>query len=199
MTGNPVVHVIDEDAALRKSLAVLLEKNGVEAAGYPSVEGFLATSPVRQGCIISDLCVPNTVRFLLESLKEKSQWLPIIVMSAEGNIPMAVEAIRLGARDFIQKPFSDSVILQAVMSALSGDATIKGSPEALAAKHKMALLSTREREVLDGLLLGQSNKIIGHNLGISPRTVEIYRAHLMAKTKSDSLSMLLRTALMAER
>jgi two-component system response regulator FixJ len=199
MTGNPVAHVIDEDAALRRSLAVLLNKNGVEAVGYPSVESFLAASPVGQGCIISDLCVPNTVRFLLESLKEKSQGLPIIVMSAEGNIPIAVEAMRLGAQDFIEKPFSDSVILQAVISALSGDANTTGSPEVLAAKHKMALLSTREREVLDGLLLGQSNKIIGHNLGISPRTVEIYRAHLMAKTKSDSLSMLLRTALMAER
>ncbi len=200
MPDRRIVYVIDDDAALRESLSFLLEAAGFQVTACLSVDEFLQLLPAEQGCVISDVCMPGTTGLhLLRKLKEKDVRLPVIVMSGRGNIPMAVEAIRHGAVDFIEKPFSDDVILQAVISALSSAAQDTGTPEAISAQRRMSSLSVREREVLNGLLAGHPNKVIGHNLGISPRTVEIYRANLMLKMEADSLSMLLRTALLAER
>ena len=199
MRDSPIVHIVDDDAAVRESLAFLLSSAGVAVRLYDSATAFLAGLPeIKGGCLITDMRMPcMTGLELLNELKAKACGLPAIVVTGHGDVPLAVEAMKAGAVDFIEKPFDQETILHAVQAALErGSGGDGGEGPAIGAK--LASLSERERQVLDGLIAGNPNKIIAHDLGISPRTVEVYRANLMAKMAARSLSELIRMAILAD-
>jgi two-component system response regulator FixJ len=200
MQPSNLVHVIDDDEAARQSLAFLLKTARLEARTYESATAFLSALPnVSSGCIITDVRMPELSGVdLLRRLKELKVGMPVIVITGHGDVQLAVEAMKIGAADFIEKPFDDERLLTAVRSALGR--WEKGSQqeaERASLLDKLATLSSREREVLDGLVAGKPNKIIAFDLGISPRTVEIYRANVMTKMNAGSLSELVRMALLA--
>jgi len=193
-----LVHVIDDDDAMRDSLAFLLRSAKVEARTYESALAFLDTvNEISGGCIVTDVRMPDmTGMELVRRLQELKITLPIIVITGHGDVPLAVEAMKCGAADFIEKPFDDDLFLAAVRSALNVQAADQERQAARSAiDARLALLSPRERDVLEGLVAGQPNKIIAYELGISPRTVEIYRANVMTKMEAASLSELVRMAL----
>src|SRR5580700_1922746 len=194
------VHVIDDDEAVRQSLAFLLRANEIEVQTYESGTAFLGAAPrLKSGCVITDVRMPEISGIeLLRRLKELKIFLPVIVITGDGDVPLAVEAMKFGAADFLEKPFDDEVLLVAVRSALDRqDSDSKRQAERAAIDDRLASLSNREREVLEGLVAGRANKQIAFDLGISPRTVEIYRANLMTKMQAASLSELVRMALVA--
>jgi len=202
MTADAQIHVIDDDDAVRDSLAFLLRSAGFEAVTHESATAFLETSPgTRQACIITDVRMPGIDGVeLLRRLAAEGTGQPVIVMTGHGDIALAVEAMKLGAFDFVEKPFDDEVILAAVRAAL---AQREGEEQHRARKveigERVAALSPRERQVLLGLLKGRANKTIAYELGISARTVEVYRANLMTKMQAASLSELIRMALLADK
>jgi two-component system response regulator FixJ len=194
------VHVVDDDEAVRHSLAFLLETAGIEVQTYDSAVAFLKVAPeVRVGCVITDVKMPDMSGIdLLRRLKELKIEAPVIVITGHGDVPLAVEAMKIGAADFLEKPFDDEALLASVRSALdSQDRNRQRQAERAEIAARLAALSNRERDVLDGLVAGQANKQIAFDLGISPRTVEIYRANLMTKMAAASLSDLVRMALIA--
>ena len=167
---------------------------------YESAAVFLEVAPtVQTGCIITDVRMPELSGIdLLRRLRELKLAVPVIVITAHGDIPLAVEAMRLGAMDFLEKPFEDEVLLASVRSALDkGDRDQKRQAERSNIEARLAALSNRERDVLKGLVAGHANKQIAYDLGISPRTIETYRANLMIKMQAASLSDLVRMALIA--
>jgi two-component system response regulator FixJ len=195
-----VVHVIDDDEAARQSLAFLLRANALEVQTHESGTAFLKVVPhIKSGCIITDVRMPEISGIdLLRRLKELRIRLPVIVITGHGDVPLAVEAMKVGAADFLEKPFDDAALLAAVRSALDRQGTeSKRAAERAGINDRLAALSNRERDVLDGLVAGHANKRIAFDLGISPRTVEIYRANLMTKMQAASLSELVRMALIA--
>jgi two-component system response regulator FixJ len=197
---TPIVHVIDDDDAVRHSLAFLLGTAKIEVKTYDSATAFLAIATnVKSGCIITDVRMPEISGIdLLRRLKELKIGVPVIVVTGHGDVPLAVEAMKIGAAEFLEKPFDDEVLLNAVRSALSKQNTdSKREAERAGIDSRLAALSNRERDVLQGLVSGLANKQIAFNLGISPRTVEIYRANLMTKMQASSLSDLVRMALVA--
>ena len=164
-----------------------------------SAPAFLAGLPeVKGGCLITDMRMPGMTGLeLLHELQAQACGLPAIVVTGHGDVPLAVEAMKAGAIDFIEKPFDQEAILSAVRAALErAGRSDSGEGPAIAAR--LASLSERERQVLDGLIAGHPNKIIAHDLGISPRTVEVYRANLMTKMAARSLSELIRMAILAD-
>jgi two-component system response regulator FixJ len=172
----------------------------VPVATYDSASRFLEqSSNVQTGCIVTDVRMPGISGIdLLKRLREMKNAIPVIIITGHGDVPLAVEAMKYGASDFLEKPFDDDLLLTAVRAALSDQAAAEEDQAARAAiAQKLAILSTREREVLDGLVAGHPNKIIAYDLGISPRTVEIYRANVMTKMEASSLSELVRMALTA--
>src|SRR5499426_86995 len=194
------VHVIDDDEAARDSLAFLLRTAKIDVKTYESATAFLAVaSNVKSGCIITDVRMPEISGIdLLRRLKELNICVPVIVVTGHGDVPLAVEAMKVGAAEFLEKPFDDEVLLNAVRSALNKQNTdSKRQAERADIDSRLAALSNRERDVLQGLVSGLANKQIAFNLGISPRTVEIYRANLMTKMQASSLSDLVRMALIA--
>ncbi|HZS64449.1 MAG TPA: response regulator FixJ [Xanthobacteraceae bacterium] len=200
MPNDPVVHVIDDDDAARESLEFLLRSAKLKVRTYDSAKVFLEDVPIlTAGCIITDVRMPDVSGIdLLRRLREMNSSVPVIVITGHGDVPLAVEAMRIGAIDFLEKPYDDDVLLAAVQLALSeGDKAGARDIEKAELTQRLATLSAREREVLEGLVAGQPNKIIAFNLGISPRTVEIYRANVMTKMKAASLSDLVRMALVA--
>jgi two-component system, LuxR family, response regulator FixJ len=195
-----LVHVIDDDDAMRDSLAFLLQSAKVEARTYESALAFLnAVNEISGGCIVTDVRMPGmTGMELIHRLHELKVTLPVIVITGHGDVALAVEAMKCGAADFIEKPFDDELLLGAVRSALNVQAADQERHAAQSAiDARLALLSPRERDVLEGLVAGKPNKIIAFDLGISPRTVEIYRANVMTKMEAASLSELVRMALVA--
>jgi len=193
-----IVHVIDDDEALRESLAFLLRSAQIEVQSYPSATAFLGTlSNASLGCVITDVRMPGMSGIdLLKRLKELMISVPVIVVTGHGDVPLAVEAMKFGATDFLEKPFDDDVLLASVRSALQQrDSETKRHLERGAIESRLAVLSKRERDVLGGLVAGHANKQIAFDLGISPRTVEIYRSNLMDKMQATSLSDLVRMAL----
>lgn len=194
-----LLHVIDDDAGLRDALAFLLEVNGVDARFYESGDAFLAALPVEEGCLLTDVRMPGLTGLeLVRELKARGIDLPVIVMTGHGDIPLAVEAMKAGVVDFIEKPFSDDVLIIAIHAAferLKDD--VEPDASRLAAKARLAQLSPRERDVLAGVVEGKLNKVIAYELEISPRTVEIYRANLMSKTGARNVAELMRVALAA--
>jgi two-component system response regulator FixJ len=194
-----IVHIVDDDDAVRQSLAFLLSSAGHAVRLYDSATVFLSgLSGVKGGCLITDIRMPEMSGLeLLHELKTKACRLPAIVITGHGDVPLAVEAMKAGAVDFIEKPFDEEAILRAVEAALrrSGDGEGADDPAVAA---RLASLSERERQVLEGLIAGHPNKTIAYDLGISPRTVEVYRANLMAKMEAKSLSELIRMAIVAK-
>jgi two-component system response regulator FixJ len=197
MTANGIVHIVDDDDAVRQSLAFLLSSAGLPVRLYDSAATFLAgLSTPQDGCLITDVRMPGMSGIdLLKALREKACSMPAIVITGHGDVPLAVEAMKAGAVDFIEKPFEEEAILTAVRRALEQGSAENGDGIVVAAK--LASLSERERQVLEGLVAGHPNKTIAHELGISPRTVEVYRANLMAKMQAKSLSELIRMAILA--
>ena len=200
MQSASLVHIIDDDDAVRQSLAFLLGTARIAVRTYESAAAFLSALPgIDAGCIITDVRMPEISGIdLLHRLKELKVGMPVIVITGHGDVQLAVEAMKIGAVDFIEKPFDDDLLLRAVRSAL-GQWEKGAQKEGERAKllDKLAALSNRERDVLEGLVAGKPNKIIAFDLGISPRTVEIYRANLMTKMEAGSLSDLVRMALLA--
>jgi two-component system, LuxR family, response regulator FixJ len=195
-----IVHVIDDDEAVREALAFQLGSAGIDVRTYESAGLFLQVAPtVQTGCIITDVRMPELSGIdLLRRLRELKFAVPVIVITAHGDIPLAVEAMSLGAVDFLEKPFEDEVLLASVRSALDrGDRDQKRQAERSNIESRLAALSNRERDVLKGLVAGHANKQIAYDLGISARTIENYRANLMIKMQAGSLSDLVRMALIA--
>jgi two-component system response regulator FixJ len=200
MLSEVVVHVVDDDEAVRESLAFLLASAGLASRTYASAELFLSTlADVGPGCIVSDVRMAGMSGLdLLSHLRNAKVSLPVIVITGHGDIPLAVEAMKLGAVDFIEKPFNDDRLLASIRSALSRkEVGGEREQERADATERIGRLSGREHDVLDGLVAGKPNKVIAFDLGISPRTVEVYRANLMTKTQASSLSELVRLTLLA--
>ena len=198
MPSSQVVHVIDDDVAVRQSLAFLLSTEGFAVRVYDSAVAFLKELPQAQaGCVVTDIRMPDMSGLELQRhLSETKSGFPVIVITGHGDVPLAVEAMKAGAVDFIEKPFEDEVLLSAIRVALSRNVRDSERLARVAAiRERLSLLSGRERDVLGGLIAGKPNKIIAHDLGISARTVEVYRANVMTKMQADSLSDLVRMAL----
>lgn len=199
MVESPQVHLIDDDEAMRTSLSFLLDSAGLTNAVYASAEAFLDTNGENaKGCVITDIRMPGMSGMELVSyLKSRGAKLPIVVITGHGDVPLAVEAMKNGVVDFLEKPFDDDVLLDAIRRALVHTAA-EGEPAGdTSFSSVLATLSPRETEVLRGVVDGKANKIIAYELGISPRTVEVYRANVMAKTGAKGLSELVRMALSA--
>jgi two-component system, LuxR family, response regulator FixJ len=200
MPADGLVHVIDDDEAVRESLEFLLRTAGFEVQTYQSAASFLQALPrIQSGCIITDVRMPEiSGTDLLRKLNELRIGLPVIVITGHGDVPLAVEAMKCGAVDFFEKPFDDDVLLTAVRSTLHAHKDDnRRKAELSEINERLAALSNRERQVLEGLVAGHPNKTIAYDLGISPRTVEIYRANLMTKMKAASLSDLVRMAIVS--
>ena len=193
-----IVYVIDDDDALRESLAFLLGTAQISVQCFASAKAFLETLPAaKKGCIITDVRMPDLSGIdLLRRLNDLKITVPVIVITGHGDVALAVEAMKIGAIDFLEKPFDDEVLLASVNLALQQqDGQAKRRIERAEIESRTAALSQRERDVLDELVAGRANKQIAFDLGISPRTVEIYRANLMHKMQAGSLSDLVRMAL----
>jgi len=200
MPSDVVVHVIDDDDAVRESLEFLLRTARLEVRTYESAAAFLGILPrVEVGCIITDVRMPELSGIdLLKRLNELDVSVPVIVITGHGDVPLAVEAMKFGAVDFFEKPFDDEALVAAVRSALDRRKDdSKRKAEVSLINSRLTELSNRERQVLEGLVAGRPNKVIAYDLGISPRTVEIYRANLMTKMQASSLSDLVRMAIVA--
>jgi two-component system response regulator FixJ len=200
MPNEGVVHVVDDDLAVRQSLSFLLASDGLPVRLHESALAFLdAMEATATGCIVTDVRMPGIDGIeLLRRLKARGFGLPVIVMTGHADVPMAVEAMKEGAVDFIEKPFDDDLFLAAVRSALRlQEQHARRDAQVTEVQARLQGLSERERQVLGGLVAGKANKVIAYDLGISPRTVEIYRANVMTKMQAGSLSELVRMALVA--
>ena len=195
-----LVHVVDDDPAMRDSVGFLLDTAGFQVALYEAGTSLLAAlvKPAR-GCVLTDIRMPDVDGLeLLRRLRTEGHTLPVVMMTGHGDVPLAVEAMKLGACDFIEKPFDDEALVQVLRSALNrGGASEAADPTLQEFIRRVATLSERERQVMDQLVAGGSSKDIGRALDISPRTVEIYRAKLMAKTQAESLQELVRWSVLA--
>ena len=198
MPDNQIVHVIDDDVDVRQSLAFLLSTAGLAVRVYESAAAFLEHLPGVGGCVVTDVRMPEINGLELQRrLKSLNITLPVIVITGHGDIALAVEAMKAGAVDFIEKPFDDEMLLTAIRSALARHAKDARRESQMAEiRGRLKSLTDRERDVLGGLVGGKPNKIIAYELGISARTVEIYRANVMTKMQADSLSELVRMALL---
>ena len=193
-----LVFVVDDDAAVRDSLELLLGSTGFETQAFDSAEAFLAAprEPGR-GCLLSDIRMPGKSGVeLLDFLRKQGDECPVVLITGHGDVALAVEAMKRGAQDFIEKPFDAARLIEAITVALaqSGVARPAIDPEAAS---RLAALSRRERQVMEGLLGGRSNKEIARNYAISPRTVEVYRAHVMSKMRAGTFSELVQIAIRA--
>lgn len=198
MPNNTRVFIIDDDAAVRDSLAFLLSTSGFAVTPFETAEHFLGALPgLGFGCVVTDIRMPEIDGIeLLKRLKATASHLPVIVMTGHGDVPLAVEAMKLGAMDFIEKPFEDERLINVLRAAFeqSTKATkVAADVSELAAR--LASLSPRERQVMNGLVGGLSNKEIAKEYDISPRTVEVYRANVMMKMHAGSISELVRQAI----
>ena len=204
MTGNVVakVAIIDDDDALRDALAVLVSATGWSVDTYASAEAFLVslTGSERAGCALIDVRLPGMDGMeLFRKLAEVAPGFPVVILTGHGDVSMAVEALKAGAVDFIEKPFDPDRLLASLCQAVNRDAAIRETKLALDEFQTLAArLTPRECEVMDIMVLGKSNKMIAAELGISPRTVEIYRARVMDKMQVRSLAELVRLTIQAK-
>jgi two-component system response regulator FixJ len=202
MTEEALVHVVDDDPSVRDSLALLLESAGFSARAYDSAAAFLrAASDLTAGCVLTDVQMPDLNGLALQRrMIELDIRLPVIVMTGHADVPIAVEALKAGAVDFLEKPFEEEHLLAAVTSAIAISRLAHDEAVAVAEiAARIATLTPRERQVLDHLVAGQPNKTIAYDLGASPRTVEVHRARVMEKMGARSLPELVRMTIAAER
>lgn len=200
MINSKTVHLIDDDAAVRDAVGLLLSTEGFDVRTYASAPAFLKACGVESdGCVITDVRMPEMSGIeLITAMKKEKMTVPVIVLTAHADVPLAVEAMKLGATDLLEKPFEDEALLAAVESALARRNVQRSrSRETQAIKDRLVTLTRRENEILDGLLKGQSNKIIAHELGISIRTTEVHRANIMAKMHAANLAELVKMVLSA--
>jgi two-component system, LuxR family, response regulator FixJ len=199
MSIDSLIFVVDDDADVRDSMRVLLESAGYPVKEYPSAKAFLADGVSIGGCLIADIRMPEMDGLQLqEEIARRDIALPVIIVTGHGDVPLAVRAMKAGAVDFIEKPFDRERMLESIRRALEiGRTTRNRAAEMKAANEVLMLLTPRERHVLDKLVAGRSNKVAAHELGISPRTIEIHRARIMDKMEARSLSDLVRIALAA--
>ena len=201
MSDDQLVHLVDDDAAIRRSASFMLKTSGYRVETYESGVALLQRAPqLEPGCILLDIRMPGMDGLeVQQSLKEKGILLPVIIMTGHGDVTLAVQAMKAGAIDFIEKPFEKSVLLAAIDEGLGRLRQAESARErADDAIVRLNSLTPRERDVLDGLAKGLPNKTIAFDLDISPRTVEIHRANLMAKLGVRSLSEVLRIAFAVE-
>jgi len=200
MPSKGKVYVIDDDEAMRDSLNFLLASTGFDVVLFESAQIFLDALPgLAFGCVLSDVRMPGIDGIeLLKRMKARNSPLPIVIMTGHGDIPLAVEAMKLGAVDFLEKPFDDDRLVAMIETAIRR-AEPAAKSEALTQDivARVATLSPRERQVMDGLIAGLSNKLIARDYDISPRTIEVYRANVMTKMQANSLSELVRLAMRA--
>ncbi len=201
--NTAMVHVVDDDEAVRRSLAMLLDSMNLRVTTYPSAEALLAVAngpeELEAGCILVDVRMQGMDGLsLIEVLRRQGVMLPMVVVTGHADVPLAVRAMRAGALDFVEKPYSEERILEAVGGALTALRTAdQRRVLEIQAEARVAMLSPRETEVLASLVAGKPNKVIGFELGISPRTVEVHRAKLMEKLGVRSLPEAVRIGLAA--
>jgi two-component system response regulator FixJ len=196
-----IIHVVDDDEAVRESLRFLLASAGLAAVSHDSAEAFLATASGREvGCVLTDVRMPGINGLELQrQLQASGMPVVVIVMTGHGDVPLAVQAMKNGALDFLEKPFDDMQLLDAVGRALAASRSMRAaSASATAAASRLASLTPREAEVLAGLVAGQSSKQIARDLGTSPRTIEVHRTRVMAKLAVQSLPDLVRAVQAAQ-
>ena len=200
MTTKGNVYVIDDDEAMRDSLQFLLDSAGYSVRLFESAQAFLDALPeLMFGCVVSDVRMPGIDGIeLLKRVKAQASPFPILIMTGHGDVPLAVEAMKLGAVDFLEKPFEDDRLM-AMLDVAIRQAEPAAKNEAIAQDiaARVASLSPRERQVMEGLIAGLSNKLIAREYDISPRTIEVYRANVMTKMQANSLSELVRLAMRA--
>jgi len=197
----PLVHLVDDDGAVRRSAGFMLKTSGYQVRSYESgVELLKNPGELGHGCILLDIRMPGMDGLeVQEALKDKGVTLPVIIMTGHGDVTLAVRAMKAGAIDFIEKPFEKATLLGAIEQGIKRLRNVEEARDlATEATVRLQALTQREREVIDGLAKGLPNKTIAYDLGISPRTVEIHRANLMAKLGVRSLSEALRIAFAAE-
>jgi len=200
MAHRGKVFVIDDDEAMRDSLEFLLGSANFDVTLFELAEHFLDALPgVEFGCVVSDVRMPGIDGIeLLKRLKASRSTIPVLIMTGHGDVPLAVEAMKLGAVDFLEKPFEDDRLIGmidiALKQALSG---VRSEAVTVEIAARIAGLSPRERQVMEGLIAGLSNKLIAREYDISPRTIEVYRANVMTKMQAGSLSELVRLAMRA--
>ena len=194
-----VVHVVDDEAAIRESLALLLRSVGLHSRAYAGAQEFLgAWRPGGQECLVCDVRMPGMSGLeLQEALRERNAPLPVVLITGHGDVSMAVRAMKAGASDFIEKPFNDQVLLDAVNRAL---ARARGGQDAgrAEAEARVGSLTPREREVMLLVAEGRPNKLVATRLGLSTRTVEVHRAKVMEKLQARSLAELVRMAILCD-
>jgi two-component system response regulator FixJ len=199
MTADSVF-IADDDPAIRDSLRLLLDAAGFKARAFGSAESFLADPAIKRGCLIADVRMPGMSGLeLLEEIVRRQLHLAVIIITGHADIPLAVRAMKAGAVDFLEKPFDSALLAESVRRALeTGPRSSPQKDQTRAARRLLTHLSSRERTVLDRLVQGHPNKSVAHELGISARTVEIHRAHIMLKMDASSLADLVRTVLTAQ-
>jgi two-component system response regulator FixJ len=197
LPDQPTVYVVDDDPDVRDSLRLLLEASNIKVETFDTAMTFLAQAHAPNACLVTDVRMPGMDGLALqEELARRKEALPVIVMTGHGDVPLAVKAMRAGAIDFLEKPFEEDALVTSVRRALEHrSASLSRSAAAQAAQQQLSLLTDRERQVLDLLVLGKPNKVIAYELDISPRTVEIHRARVMEKMQARSLADLVRVAL----
>jgi two-component system, LuxR family, response regulator FixJ len=198
MAHRGKVYVIDDDDAMRDSLEFLLGAAEFQVSPFESALNFLDALPtIEFGCVVSDVRMPGIDGIeLLKRLKAGGSLFPVVIMTGHGDVPLAVEAMKLGAMDFLEKPFEDDRLIGMIETALRQAAPgVKSEAITLEIQSRIASLSPRERQVMDGLIAGLSNKLIAREYDISPRTIEVYRANVMTKMQAASLSELVRLAM----
>ncbi|MBW7960933.1 response regulator FixJ [Bradyrhizobium sp. BR 10261] len=200
MTTNGIVYVIDDDEAMRDSLNFLLDSSGYSVTLFDDAQRFLDALPgLAFGCVLSDVRMPGIDGIeLLKLMKAQHSPFPILIMTGHGDVPLAVEAMKLGAVDFLEKPFEDDRLVSMIDSAIQqAEPAAKNEAISQDIAARVASLSPRERQVMEGLVAGLSNKLIAREYDISPRTIEVYRANVMTKMQAGSLSELVRLAMRA--
>ncbi|MCA1908281.1 MAG: response regulator [Magnetospirillum sp.] len=197
---SPQVWIVDDDAAVRDSLCALLMGEGFAAQGFDGARAFLDFAHLGlRGCLVSDVRMPLMSGLELQhALHERGIRIPTIFVTGHGDIPMAVQAVQAGAVDFIEKPFPNQALLDSIGKALAQGADTGLASRQAGARARAALLTERERQVMDLVVAGLSNKEVAQRLGISPRTVDVHRTHVMDKMKADSLPDLVRQAILLE-
>ncbi len=200
MPDNGKVYVIDDDEAMRDSLNFLLDSANFKVTLFETALSFLEALPgLDFGCVVSDVRMPGLDGFeLLKCMKAGNSTFPIVIMTGHGDVPLAVEAMKLGAVDFLEKPFDDDRLIGMIEAAIrQAEPAAKSEAVTLDIASRIATLSPRERQVMHGLIAGLSNKLIARDYDISPRTIEVYRANVMTKMQANSLSELVRLAMRA--